>query len=217
MTEDMNDRDFMRSIETTLERGMESVPLPALEPVGARYRDARPIVRHGATRATLAVAAVGLALLTSVGAAAAAENESPVTIVSTAVRSIEVELEQILSPGPAAEPVRTITHGDSNGSSGGEGNAQPGSTPVIVPLPSPEQPASGPAATPSDVPALSPSGNPTPAPSTEPTPIASDSPTPDPGSSPPATGQDTGSANPAPVPSPAATPDPPTSQNSGPS
>jgi hypothetical protein len=122
----MNDRDFMRSIETTLERGMESVPLPATEPVSARYRDARPIVRRGATRATFAVAAVGLALLTSVGAAAAAENKSPITIVSTAVQSIEVELGQILSPAPAAEPIRTITQGESNGSGGGEGNAQSG-------------------------------------------------------------------------------------------
>ena len=212
----MNDRDFLRSFETTLERGMESVPLPAREPVGARYRAAGPIVRHGATRATVAIASVGLALLMSVVAAAAVERKSPITIVSTAVQSIEVQLDQILSPGPAAEPIRSAGPGDPTGSGGGEGNARPGSTPVLVPLPGPEQPASGQAASPSDGPTVIPSDSPAPVPYTSPTPSPSDSPTPDPGASPPATGQETVSVSPAPTPSPAATPDPTNSQNSGP-
>jgi len=212
MSERMSEK-FMERVETILDRGMASVPLPAPEPVHARYRMAADrAVRRPATRVVVGMAAIGVALLTSVVGAAAVERESPITVVSTAIHSIGVQFENLLNPAASAPAVEPAA-GTPPGAGGTGGNPQPTSAPVTVPLPSPEpgvappqagQPTPNPSPALSDSPAPAPSDSPAPTPSANPTPGPSDNPTPSPGGG--STGENVVGSTP--TPSPAPTPDP---------
>jgi hypothetical protein len=150
----MNEPDFTDRLETSLERGLALVPLPAREPVNARYRiAAAKIGRRHAPRLTFAIAAVGLALFTSV-VAAGASGTSPATVVSGAVHRVVVFVEQMTTPGQPVPPA-------------------PPSEPELRPAGVPEPTASGqePVTTPGDgYRASPPAESPSPAPAAEPSP-----------------------------------------------
>jgi len=98
----MNDRDFTNRLEASLNRGMPTVPLPAVEPVNARYRMTTSTAgRRSMPRLTIAVAAVGLALLMGL-VAAAASGTSPAILLSTTVDKVIVFVEQVTTHGVSA-------------------------------------------------------------------------------------------------------------------
>ncbi|HEV2033261.1 MAG TPA: hypothetical protein VGU71_03530 [Candidatus Dormibacteraeota bacterium] len=144
----MSESDFTRRLEARLQRGMASVPLPAAAPANARYRIATSQVgRRQVRRFTIAFAATGLALLTSL-LVAAASGTSPAALASAAVHTIDVMVEQAAAV-VTGKPAPTV----------------PAHQTVADPTPSP-----------SDDPTPSPSDDPTPSPSDDPTPSPSDSP-----------------------------------------
>jgi hypothetical protein len=127
----VNDRVFTNQLEASLNRGMASVPLPAVEPADARYRMAAPKVSRPTSRLTFAVAAVGLALLTGL-AGSAASGPGPSILLSATVRQVVTMVEQLTSPRePApATPTRDAEAQPAGGSdssgSGHESVAAPG-------------------------------------------------------------------------------------------
>lgn len=109
----MNDRDFTNRLEMSLNRGMALVPLTAVEPANARYRiAASKVARRSVSRLTVAIAAVGLALLT-VLAGSAASGTGPAILLSTTVHQVVVFVEQVTTRG---EPAPTIPTGETGGS-----------------------------------------------------------------------------------------------------
>jgi hypothetical protein len=145
----MNEQNFTNMLQASLKRGMESVPLLALEPANARYRIAQAKVGKRLLRPlTVAFAAIGLALLASL-AGAAASGTSPATVMSEAIHQVVVLVQQISIP---TESVR------------GTPSPDPGSSPAAGAQPSANQ--HGPA----EVQPSQPSESPTPAPTEEPTP-----------------------------------------------
>lgn len=167
----MNETDFTRRLETILERGMGSVPLPAAAPANARYRAAMGKVgSHGVPRFTVALAAIGLALLTSL-VAVAASGASPAALESAAAHSIEVLIEKAAAfasgqPEPAS-PVREAVPGAGN---------SPTTSPTDRPSPNPQD-----SHVPGTLASPEPSSpeDPTLSPPESPVPIPSDSPPPD--------------------------------------
>lgn len=174
-SEHMNEQNFTNRLEASLTRGMDSVPLPALEPASARYRIAPPKVgRRLRMPLTVAIAAIGLALCASL-VGAAASGTSPAPAISEAIHHVVVLVRQISFP---AEPARGAPSPDP--ASGPTDGSQP---------PAAEQSsAPAPTAEPTPVPAE----EPTPPPTVEATPAsaasqpadASLSPSPDPVESP---------------------------------
>jgi hypothetical protein len=144
----MNEQNFTNMLQASLKRGMESVPLLALEPANARYRIAQAKVGRRLLTAPAAFAAIGLALLASL-AGAAASGTSPATVMSEAIHQVVVLVQQISIP---TESVR------------GTPSPDPGSSPAAGAQPPANQ--HGPA----EVQPSQPSESPTPAPTEEPTP-----------------------------------------------
>jgi hypothetical protein len=168
--------NFTRRLEGSFQRGMATVATPAAEPEVARYRTAPDHrVRRPVTRFTVAFAAIGMGLLTSLVAAAASET-SPTTIVSTAVYSMEKLVEQVLNPAvseqPPVEPASPPTPGDLP-TPGGTNDLPLGSVLTTIPMPSPDpgmapQPADQTEPSQSESPPASPAIVPSPKPSDQP-------------------------------------------------
>jgi outer membrane biosynthesis protein TonB len=100
----MNDLDFTNRLDASLNRGMLSVPLPAVEPASARYRIAvSKLGRRPMFRLALGVAAVGMALLLGL-AGSDPSGASPAYLLSATVHKVVVFVEQMTTPagsGPA--------------------------------------------------------------------------------------------------------------------
>ena len=143
----MNEHHFTTRLQATLNDGLASVPLAAMEPASARYRRSQAAVgRRPKTRLLVAVAAVGLALLTSV-AGAAASGASPTNLVSTAVHRVVVLFEGTASPEPASPPTSAPP---PPATAQGQGEVDRTSQPADSPAPAPsEEPAPPPADAPS--------------------------------------------------------------------
>jgi hypothetical protein len=183
----MNEQNFTNRLEASLKRGMESVPLLALEPARARYRIApAKLGRRLSTPLTVAIAAIGLTLFAGI-MGAAASGTSPATVVSNAIHQVVVLVQQISVP---PDSVRATPSPDPG--SGPAGGSQP---------PAMQQGPGG-------VPPTEPSESPTPAPTAEPTPAPTEEPTAPPAAEPLAIPpEDTSpSLSPDPLESPATTP-----------
>jgi hypothetical protein len=170
----VNEQDFTRRLESILESGLASTPLPALEPARARYRIATANLGRGHTpRLLVAVAATGLALCAGV-VGAAASGTSPATLVSVAVHRVVIVFEEISNP---RVPVPSTSFSEPGPPSA------PGSEPIGVGLEplatvgsgsAPESPS--PATT--EEPAPAPIEGAAPAPTNEPAPVTTEAPEP---------------------------------------
>lgn len=125
----MNDRDFTNRLETSLNRGMASVPLPAVEPANARYRIAASNAgRRPISRLTVVVAAVGMALLLGL-AGSAASGAGPAYLLSATVHEVVVFVEQQTIPAEPAPAPPTSETSVPTASASSESGPEPATAP----------------------------------------------------------------------------------------